>query len=109
MWWSLDWYVLLFVYAVENEFVGHLLGIISACELLDQLAHHRVLPGFFLNELHMTKAPYVSILFFVFFCGVLYASASAELNVVSQMSVSTMLPNECYPTDLYEPGSRLYG
>jgi hypothetical protein len=57
----------------------------SACEPLEQLACHRVLPEFFLHELPKMNMPYVLVLFFVFFCGALYISASAQLNVISEM------------------------
>ncbi|KAG6902736.1 hypothetical protein C0995_012400 [Termitomyces sp. Mi166 len=60
-------------------------GILSACELLEQLALHRVLPRFFLLKLPITQSLYVSVLSFIAFCGVLYASAGANLSVVSQM------------------------
>jgi len=63
-------------------------GIISACELFEQLALHRVLPSLFLKCLPKTKSPCVSVLIFVLFCGAIYASTSADLNVVSQMRVS---------------------
>jgi amino acid permease len=84
MCWSLDWYVFHAYHVSRLTSVG-VLGIISACELLEQLAHHRVLPELFLSELPKTNAPYVSVLFFVLFSGALYASASAKLNIVSQM------------------------
>ncbi|RDB17279.1 hypothetical protein Hypma_001728 [Hypsizygus marmoreus] len=64
---------------------GVLTGIMSACELLEQMALHRVLPKLFLNALPHTQAPYLSVLSFIGFCGILYASASADLNVISQM------------------------
>ncbi|KAF8065050.1 amino acid permease-domain-containing protein [Lyophyllum atratum] len=64
---------------------GVLTGILSACELLEQLALHRVLPKLFLNSLPKTKSPYVSVLSFVAFSGVVYASAGANLSIISQM------------------------
>jgi amino acid transporter len=64
-------------------------GILSACELLEQLAHHRVIPKIFLRGLPKTKSPYVSVLSFIAFSGVLYASAGANLTVISQMQVSS--------------------
>ncbi|KAF5384450.1 hypothetical protein D9615_003405 [Tricholomella constricta] len=64
---------------------GVLTGILSACELLEQLALHRVIPKLFLRALPRTKSPYVSVLSFIAFSGVLYASAGANLNVISQM------------------------
>lgn len=60
-------------------------GIFSACELLEQLARHRVIPQFFLHVLPTTKSPYISVLSFIGFSGVLYASAGANLGVISQM------------------------
>ncbi|KAG6860603.1 hypothetical protein C0995_009424 [Termitomyces sp. Mi166 len=64
---------------------GVLTGILSACELLEQLALHRVLPNFFLRTLPTTRALYVSVLSFMVFSGILYVSAGASLNVISQM------------------------
>ncbi|KAJ3506729.1 hypothetical protein NLJ89_g6709 [Agrocybe chaxingu] len=64
---------------------GVLTGILSACELLDQLALHRVIPQLFLKLLPKTGSPYVSVLSFVAFSGVLYASSGASLTIVSQM------------------------
>ncbi|KAF9467230.1 amino acid permease-domain-containing protein [Collybia nuda] len=64
---------------------GVLTGILSACELLEQLSYHRVLPDIFLRGLPKTKAPYVSMILFLAFSCVLYASAGADLVVISQM------------------------
>ncbi|GLB39740.1 putative amino acid permease [Lyophyllum shimeji] len=64
---------------------GVFTGIFSACELLEQLALHRVLPKVFLQALPRTKAPYFSVLSFVAFAGVVYASAGADLTVISNM------------------------
>ncbi|EIN12814.1 hypothetical protein PUNSTDRAFT_28714, partial [Punctularia strigosozonata HHB-11173 SS5] len=63
---------------------GVLTGILSACELLQRLAHDRVIPRYFLSKLP-TQAPYVTILSFGVFCGILYASSGASLQVVSKM------------------------
>ncbi|KAF5383499.1 hypothetical protein D9757_006168 [Collybiopsis confluens] len=64
---------------------GVLTGILSACELLDQLALDRLIPGIFTNVMPLTKAPYVSILSFIAFGGVIYASTGARLNIVSKI------------------------
>ncbi|KAG6905908.1 hypothetical protein DXG01_016979 [Tephrocybe rancida] len=64
---------------------GVLTGIISACELLEQLSHHRVLPKLFLRTLPSTGSPYVCVFAFIAFSGMLYASAGASLNVISKM------------------------
>ncbi|KAF8957524.1 AAAP amino acid permease [Flammula alnicola] len=64
---------------------GVLTGILSACELLEQLALHRVIPKLFLNLIPRTGSPYVSVLSFVAFSGMLYATAGASLNVISEM------------------------
>ncbi|KAG6833272.1 hypothetical protein H0H87_009447 [Tephrocybe sp. NHM501043] len=53
--------------------------------LTEQLALHRVLPVFFLRALPRTGSPYISVLSFIAFSGVLYASAGASLTVISQM------------------------
>ncbi|TFK40382.1 AAAP amino acid permease [Crucibulum laeve] len=64
---------------------GVLTGILSACELLEQLALHRVLPNFFLRLLPKTGSPFVSVLSFAAFSSALYASAGTSLNIISQM------------------------
>lgn len=77
------------IWIVADAFIvlcgGTLTGILSACELLEQLSQHRVLPKIFLNVITKTQAPYVSVFCFVGFCGIVYASASANLGVISQM------------------------
>ncbi|KAF9045413.1 AAAP amino acid permease [Panaeolus papilionaceus] len=64
---------------------GVLTGILSACELLEQLAMHRVIPGLFLRVVPFSGAPYISVLTFSAFCGMLYATAGASLKIVSEM------------------------
>ncbi|KAH8829237.1 amino acid permease-domain-containing protein [Flagelloscypha sp. PMI_526] len=64
---------------------GVLTGIISACELFEQLAHDRVVPSFFFRSLPLTGSPYLSIGFFSGFTMLLYATSRADLNVVSKM------------------------
>ena len=64
---------------------GVLTGIVSACELLDQLALHRVLPSIFLRFIPLTGSPYISVLSFMTFSMMLYASAGASLTVISGM------------------------
>lgn len=77
------------IWVVVDAFIvlcgGVLTGILSACELLEQLSHHRVLPKAFLNVTPKTNAPYVSIFCFVGACGIIYASAGANLGVISEM------------------------
>uniref|UniRef100_A0A0W0FV04 Putative AAAP amino acid permease n=1 Tax=Moniliophthora roreri TaxID=221103 RepID=A0A0W0FV04_MONRR len=64
---------------------GVLTGILSACELFEQLAHDRILPNLFLRVTPVTKAPWISILSFVGFCAIIYSSTSASLTIVSKM------------------------
>lgn len=64
---------------------GVLTGILSACELIERLAHDRVLPKSFLKTMPVTGSPYVAVLAFVAFSGALYASAGASLSIVSKM------------------------
>ncbi|KAF8888797.1 amino acid permease-domain-containing protein [Infundibulicybe gibba] len=77
------------VWVVIDAFIvlcgGVLTGILSACELLEQLASHRILPNLFLNTIPATGSPYLSVLLFTGFCGILYASAGASLNIISSM------------------------
>ncbi|KAJ6623648.1 amino acid permease-domain-containing protein [Mycena sp. CBHHK59/15] len=64
---------------------GVLTGILSACELFEQLANDRIVPQIFLNTLPRSGAPYISILSFTAFNAILYASAGASLSIVSKM------------------------
>lgn len=64
---------------------GILTGILSPCELFAQVARDRVLTEAFLRSSRITGAPYISTISFAVFCGAIYASASARLDVVSQM------------------------
>jgi len=71
-------------------------GILSACELLAELAHDRVIPQVFLATLPATGAPYVTIITFTAFSALMYASAGANLTVVSQMCVSAHVRSLAY-------------
>ncbi|KAJ6496083.1 amino acid permease-domain-containing protein [Mycena sanguinolenta] len=64
---------------------GVLTGILSACELFEQLARDRVIPQVFLKVLPFSGAPYISVLVFTVISAILYASAGASLSVVSKM------------------------
>ncbi|KAF8654813.1 hypothetical protein AX16_003382 [Volvariella volvacea WC 439] len=64
---------------------GVLTGILSACELFEQLSYDRVVPQWFLKVLPLSGSPYVSVFAFMAFSGLLYATAGAQLDVVSQM------------------------
>ncbi|KAJ7230350.1 amino acid permease-domain-containing protein [Mycena pura] len=64
---------------------GVLTGILSACELFEQLALDRILPQVFLNVLPLSDAPYISILAITALNAVFYASAGASVAVVSKM------------------------
>ncbi|KAF8902544.1 AAAP amino acid permease [Gymnopilus junonius] len=64
---------------------GVLTGILAASELLEQLALHRVIPQLFLRLLPKTGSPYVSVLSFMAFCALLYATAGASLTIISDM------------------------
>ncbi|KAK1216606.1 hypothetical protein PQX77_020726 [Marasmius sp. AFHP31] len=80
---------------------GVLTGVLSACELFEQLARDRVLPQFFLRGLPITKAPYISVMSFISFCGILYASTSASLAIVSKMfSLTWLAAMSLFPVSL---------
>ncbi|KAF8911346.1 amino acid permease-domain-containing protein [Mucidula mucida] len=64
---------------------GVLTGIVSACELFEQLAHDRVLPAVFITPLPLTGAPYISVLSFIGFSGLVYATTGASLAIMSKM------------------------
>ncbi|KAF8998541.1 amino acid permease-domain-containing protein [Cyathus striatus] len=81
---------------------GVLTGILSACELLEQLALHRVIPKIFLRVLPKSGSPYVSVLSFSAFGAMLYASAGASLNVISQMfSLVWLTVMSLFPISLF--------
>ncbi|TRM67071.1 amino acid permease-domain-containing protein [Schizophyllum amplum] len=77
---------------------GVLTGILSACELLEQLSRDRILPKNFTNPLPFTGAPYLSVLGFVILSIALYASTGASLTITSKMfslvwlTVMTLFP-----------------
>ncbi len=80
---------------------GVLTGILSACELLGQLALHRVIPSAFLSLVPRTGSPYVSIFSFVTFGGLLYATASSSLMIISAMfSLVWLLVMGLFPVSL---------
>ncbi|KAJ7748410.1 amino acid permease-domain-containing protein [Mycena metata] len=64
---------------------GVLTGILSACELFEQLAHDRIVPQVFLNILPVSGAPYISVVVFTAINAVLYSSSGAKLAIVSKM------------------------
>lgn len=70
-------------------------GILSACGLLDQLANHRVIPGLFHRLLPITRSPYVAVLFFVSFSGMLHLRerASRLFRTCSHSSGSPSCPS----------------
>lgn len=74
---------------------GVLTGILSACGLLDQLANHRVIPGLFHRLLPITRSPYVAVLFFVSFSGMLHLRerASRLFRTCSHSSGSPSCPS----------------
>ncbi|KAF9453356.1 AAAP amino acid permease [Macrolepiota fuliginosa MF-IS2] len=90
--------VLLAIDAIVVLCGGVLTGILSACELFGQLAQNRAIPALFLRALPVTGAPFMSIISFAAFCGLLYATAGGRLDVVSQMfslvwlTVMTLFP-----------------
>ncbi|KAF9238909.1 amino acid permease-domain-containing protein [Melanogaster broomeanus] len=80
---------------------GVLTGIMSACELLAELSHDRVLPRAFVACLPYTGAPYVAVVSFVGFSGVIYASTGADITVVSKMfSVVWLAVMSLFPLSL---------
>ncbi|KAL5497753.1 hypothetical protein ACEPAH_2684 [Sanghuangporus vaninii] len=70
---------------------GVLTGILSACALLEKLARDRVVPKKVLYQLPKTNAQAIAIASFTVLCGILYASASANLTIVSKMFAMTWL------------------
>ncbi|KAF7335637.1 Aaap amino acid permease [Mycena venus] len=64
---------------------GVLTGILSACELFEQLAHDRIIPQVFLYSLPISSAQYISITVFTAISAALYASSGGSLAIVSKM------------------------
>ncbi|KAI6115380.1 amino acid permease-domain-containing protein [Pisolithus croceorrhizus] len=64
---------------------GVLTGVLSACELLCELSHDRVLPRTFRAPLPLTGAPYISVLCFIGFSIAIYASTGANLTIISEI------------------------
>ncbi|PBK76124.1 AAAP amino acid permease [Armillaria solidipes] len=64
---------------------GVLTGILSACELFEKLTNDRVLPQVFIHPFPFTRSPYVSVLSFAVFSGVIYATTCASLVIMSKM------------------------
>lgn len=77
---------------------GVLTGILGACELFDRLARDRLLPQLFTRRLPVTHSPAYSIVAFVAFSFVVYATSGANLGVTSKMfslvwlAVMTLFP-----------------
>ncbi|KAK0205192.1 amino acid permease-domain-containing protein [Desarmillaria ectypa] len=64
---------------------GVLTGILSACELFEKLTNDRVLPQLFVQPLPLFQSPYVSVLSFAAFSGVIYATTGASLVIMSKL------------------------
>lgn len=60
-------------------------GIFSACEMLEQLAHDRIIPKVFLTTLPYTGSHHVAVLAFVVLSATIYGTSGASLSVVSNM------------------------
>ncbi|KAJ3964665.1 AAAP amino acid permease [Lentinula raphanica] len=77
------------IYIAVNAIIvlcgGVLTGILSACELLEQLTLDRLVPISFSWVMPVSNAPYVSVLSFVAFVGIIYASTGAQFSIVSEM------------------------
>lgn len=80
---------------------GVLTGVLSACELLCELSHDRVLPHTFRAPLPLTGAPYISVLCFIGFSIAIYASTGANLTIISEMfSVAWLAVMMLFPVSL---------
>ncbi|KAK0236350.1 AAAP amino acid permease [Armillaria nabsnona] len=64
---------------------GVLTGILSACELFEKLTNDRVLPQVFIHPFPFSRSPYVSVLSFAVFSGIIYATTCASLVIMSKM------------------------
>lgn len=60
-------------------------GILSACELLEQLTLDRMIPKSFSRTMPVTNSPYISVISFIAFSAAIYASTGAQLSIVSKM------------------------
>ncbi|KAI6002150.1 amino acid permease-domain-containing protein [Pisolithus albus] len=80
---------------------GVLTGVLSACELLCELSHDRVLPRTFRAPLPLTGAPYISVLCFIGFSIAIYASTGANLTIISEIfSVAWLAVMMLFPVSL---------
>ncbi|KAF7440164.1 hypothetical protein PC9H_000508 [Pleurotus ostreatus] len=70
---------------------GVLAGFVSSCQLFEQLALDRILPQFYLRTMRITSSPYISIFTCASLCALLYASAAADLSLLSKMFSFTFL------------------
>ncbi|TDL27804.1 hypothetical protein BD410DRAFT_893978 [Rickenella mellea] len=86
--WLRIWVV---VDAVVVLSAGVLTGILSACALLERLAHDRAVPQIFAKRMPLTGSHAVAIFAFTVLCGVLYASAGANAVIISKMFTLTWL------------------
>lgn len=65
--------------------IFNFIGILSACALCEKLSRDRILPKSFLYRFPATNAQVVTILVFLAFSGIMYASAGASLTIVSNV------------------------
>ncbi|KAI6165303.1 amino acid permease-domain-containing protein [Pisolithus thermaeus] len=80
---------------------GVLTGVLSACELLCELSHDRVLPRTFRAPLPLTGAPYISVLCFMGLSIAIYASTGANLTIISEIfSVAWLAVMMLFPISL---------
>ncbi|KAL4267203.1 hypothetical protein AB1N83_003056 [Pleurotus pulmonarius] len=70
---------------------GVLAGFVSSCQLFEQLAQDRILPQLYLKTMRVTSSPHISIFTCASFCALLYATAAADLSLLSKMFSFTFL------------------
>lgn len=72
---------------------AHLLckGILSGSALMIKLSEDRVLPKAMANRIKLTGAPYLAIAIFLLLDALIYASCTANLNILSQMLAPSAL------------------
>ena len=72
--------------------VGVLTGIISSCGIIERLSLDHVLPKVFLRRISFSKAPYISIIFFVGVGLAMYGVVDANLDIIAgQFTVSFLV------------------
>ncbi|KAJ6545318.1 hypothetical protein B0H19DRAFT_1266776 [Mycena capillaripes] len=84
--WLRKWIVLDAVVVLCGGVLAGIAGILSACELFEQLAHDRIVPQIFLAALPLSGAPHISVLAFKIILQIFAYLTDAELLSLASIS-----------------------